>query len=163
NITLTSSYTVSAWIKFKQYGAGWGRLYEFGDSPTFMNSSFFVPNDGLFVTFCQVKDGNWSFGSYKNSTTLFPLNTWVHLVYVVDYTNNKETLYINGIEALVHYNANWGSVVSSLGTLAVNDIGHSGWDSAHISDLSCKIDDFRLYSAALSKTQAAALYNNAAQ
>jgi hypothetical protein len=157
--TLSGTFTVACWVKLTSYGTGWPRLFNFYGST---NGVVFIPTDQSYIDFIQETGGNgvWpafgpGWGNMANASNYFPLNTWVHMIFVYDNSASSTPidLYING-SAISIYD-NWVAKTPQ-GTLTNNVIGHS--DAGGDSDIKGYVDDFRVYNTALTSSQITALY-----
>lgn len=157
--SLDGSYTIAWWVKLTSYGTGWPRLINFngtnGLAYIACDNNTTDPN-GPFVTFVQTLNNNWfaGFGNRAGTNTVFPLNTWVHVVFTYDNTasaGSSLAMYVNGEKIGIYDNFS----IAALGTLTSNYIGYSSFDP----EIQGYIDDFQVYNTALSAAQAGALYS----
>ncbi|MBB3112854.1 alpha-L-arabinofuranosidase [Paenibacillus phyllosphaerae] len=132
--------TISSWV-YADTLSTWARVFDFGSSAT--NYMFLTLKNG---------DGNVRFGlrpEGSGETGLagppFPTSkAWQHIAFVI--SGNTYTLYINGIQ--VGSVSNMQLDPSDLGSTANNYIGRSQFSADPYFD--GKLDDFRIYSRALS-------------
>ena len=153
----TTAVTLAAWVNLTT-DLAWGRVFDFNNSSTtgymllttYQNVS--TPNS---VRFAISKTGNGAGEQTISSTGRLSTATWHHIVVVLDagstYTG---TLYIDG--AVAGTNAAMTFRPSDLGNTPNNWIGRSAFTvDPYFSGF---IDDFRVYSRALSASEITALY-----
>ena len=80
-------------------------------------------------------------------------NTWYHLIFSLD--NDTVVLYVNGTAATPDGGGTFGYQANSSDTLTIG-----GRDASGSYDLERYIDDFRMYTVALTADQALELYNS---
>jgi hypothetical protein len=142
-----SNFTISAWVN-PSATSSWSRVFDFGTGTT-VNMFLTVNAGGTGVRFAITTSG--SGGEQRiSSTTQLPLNTFSHLA--VTLSGNTGTLYINGTP--VASNASITLRPSNLGSTNQNWIGRSQYADPF---LSATVDDFAIYSRALSGTEVQAL------
>lgn len=144
---LTGDYTVSVWVN-PSANSTWSRVFDIGTGP---NSSMFLTlSAGTTLRYAITSSG--AGGEQRiNGTGLLPLNQWSLVTITVSGTAG--TLYVNG--QAVGTNGNMTVHPSQFGASRNNWIGKSqyGGDPA----LDAKVDDFNIYSRALSADEVAAL------
>jgi hypothetical protein len=145
--SLNGDYTVSAWVNPSQ-NSTWSRLFDFGTGTT--KYMFLTISDGKEVRFAITTGGAGGEQQIKG-TSLLPLNTWS--LVTVTMSGTTGTLYVNGTP--VGTNSNMTIHPSSLGTTTQNWIGRSEYGGDPY--LGAKVDDFNIYSRALSPAEVAAL------
>jgi hypothetical protein len=87
------------------------------------------------------------------STTIPAANTWYHLTGVYDAAAKLVKVYVNGVKE--------GQAAAPVGTFANNlplAFGYSKWNGMRMDGNNAKLDDIRVYPAALNDAQIAALY-----
>ena len=142
-----NDFTISAWVKASAL-ANWARIFDIGnDTTTYMNLTadaggtnalrFSITNSGGGNE--QLIDG-----------PALALNTWTHLA--VTLSGNTATLYVNGVA----YASNVAMTIhpTNLGGTTHNYLGKSQYNDPAFNG---SIDDFRIYSRALSSQEVLAL------
>jgi hypothetical protein len=145
---LTGDYTVSAWVN-PASNSSWQRLFDIGSGS---NASMFVTlNDGTELRYAITTSGAGGEQRLNSSTKTLPLNQWSLVTVTVAGTTG--TLYVNG--QVVATNANMTIHPSAFGQSTRNYIGKSQYSSDPA--LNATVDDFNIYSRALSAAEVAAL------
>ncbi|MDR1284200.1 MAG: LamG domain-containing protein [Opitutaceae bacterium] len=105
---------------------------------------------------------------YENKTfssTGVSLSTWTHLVAIFDYTGKSVSLYINGQQVGSTLSVAWDSNTLSIGgnasTVRYSKLGGNDQTSVAVNPFNGSMDEFALYSRALSETEVLAHYNAA--
>ncbi|MCO5995813.1 RICIN domain-containing protein [Actinoallomurus rhizosphaericola] len=144
---LTGDYTVSAWVD-PAANAGWSRLFDIG---TGSNASMFLTlNDGKELRYAITTSG--AGGEQRiNGTGLLPVDQWSLVTVTVSGTTG--TLYVNG--QVVGTNSAMTVHPSDLGKTTRSYIGKSQYGSDPA--LNATVDDFNVYSRALSASEVADL------
>lgn len=141
-----SNFTVAAWVNLTSV-ANWNRIFDFGNSTT--TYMFLSPQNG--------NTGKLRFGITTNSTggeqqintsVTMPTNGWHHLA--VTLSGSSGVLYLDGVvvgttNAMTLNPATLGSTIN-------NYIGKSQWNDPYLNG---KVDDFQLYSTALTAGEVA--------
>jgi autotransporter-associated beta strand protein len=149
-VSSLSDYTISSWVKMDAL-ANWMRVFDFGTGTTkYMFLSVQTGTAGN-VRFA-VKNG----GSEQGMTYSYavPLNTWTH--FAITQSGNTCSMYING--ALVATNTAVTIKPSTIGSMNQNYLGKSQWSSD--SMFKGAIDEFKIFSRALTAAEIAASYLN---
>jgi Concanavalin A-like lectin/glucanases superfamily/F5/8 type C domain len=141
-----SDFTISAWVKPNAIPT-WSRVFDFGTGTG--NYMFLTVNAGSGPRFAITTTGPGGEQQLSSSTQL-PLNTWSHLA--VTLSGSTGTLYVNGTP--VATNPNMTLHPLSLGSTNQNWIGRSQFSDPF---LNAAVDDFAIYSRALSATEVGAL------
>ncbi len=143
-----NNFTIAAWVKADSL-SNWARIFDFGTGVT--DYMFLTPDAGTTnaLRFAITTSGGG--GEQQLNGPTLTTGTWYHLAVVL--SGNTGTLYVNG--AAVATNTGMTLHPSSLGSTTLNYLGKSQFSS----DPSFKgtIDDFRIYSRALSATEISAL------
>ncbi len=144
-----TNFTISAWVKIDSLG-NWSRVFDFGTGTN--NYMFLTPRVG--------EAGNARFAIRTaaqaelvvNGSAPLPIGVWTHVA--VTLAGTTGTLYVNGVASGT---PNSGITLnpSSLGSTANNWIGRSQWNGD--SYFNGRIDDFRIYAAALAPADIARL------
>jgi hypothetical protein len=87
------------------------------------------------------------------STVTIPLNTWTHLVSVIDNVNLKAYFYINGVLATAPVTMPYVVKSNPARALTIGTYWVTGYEWNGI------LDDVRIYNHALSGTEVKSLYN----
>ncbi|HEY2574896.1 MAG TPA: LamG-like jellyroll fold domain-containing protein, partial [Streptosporangiaceae bacterium] len=141
-----SGFTISAWVKPSALPT-WSRVFDFGTgTSTYM---FLTVSDGSGPRFAITTSGGGGEQQLSSSTPL-PLSTWSHLA--VTLSGSTGTLYVNGKP--VATNSSMTLHPSDLGNTTQDWIGRSEFGDPY---LNAAVDDFAIYSSALSASQIAAL------
>ena len=145
---LTGDYTVSAWVN-PASNASWQRLFDIGSSS---NASMFLTlNDGTELRYAITTSGAGGEQRLNSSTKTLPLNQWSLVTVTVAGTTG--TLYVNG--QVVATNTAMTLHPSAFGQSTKNYIGKSQYGSDPA--LNATVDDFNIYSRALSAAEVATL------
>jgi hypothetical protein len=141
-----SDFTVSAWINPSAITT-WSRVFDFGTGTNVY--MFLTVNSGGGPRFAITTSSGGGEQQLSSSTQL-PLNTWTHLAVTLSGTTG--TLYVNG--TAVATNPNMTLHPSNLGATNQTWIGRSQYSDPY---LAATVDDFEIYSRALSATEVAGL------
>jgi hypothetical protein len=142
--TSLTNFTVASWVNVNSLNT-WGRVFDFGSGTT--TYMFLCTTNGAAPRFAfKYNDGS---EEQINGTTALPLGQWVHLAVTVAYSTETGigvgTLYVDGVP--VGTNTNILITPQSLGSTTQNYIAKSQWSDPTVNG---NIDDFRIYSRALS-------------
>ncbi|MBP6942669.1 MAG: BspA family leucine-rich repeat surface protein [Candidatus Buchananbacteria bacterium] len=130
---LTSSFTISAWVKLDQITEG---------------AAIVSDSDGHLL---QIGGSDrWQFADTYSADAVATMNVWTHVVGVYDADAETETLYVNG-----------EMVSDTYGTKVIEPQLYIGKRDDNIY-IDGKIDDVALFSRALDATEIAALYDSSA-
>jgi Concanavalin A-like lectin/glucanases superfamily len=140
-------FTVSAWVN-PSANSAWSRVFDFG-SGTGTNMFLTLSAGGGPLRFAITNSGSGGEQQITAASTL-PLNTWSHVA--VTLSGSTGTLYVNGQP--VAANNNMTLTPADLGATTQNWIGRSQYSDPF---LSAKVDDFQIYSRALSASEVASL------
>jgi fibronectin type 3 domain-containing protein len=144
-----TAFTAAAWV-YLTTSTTWMRVFDFGTGTT--NYMFLSVKNGSGVPrFAILFNGSSSGEQGINGTSAIPLGVWTHIA--VTWSNNVGTMYVNGAQVGQNTSMTWNP--SLLGTTTQNYIGHSEWSADPY--FNGTVDDFRLYSRALSATEVNAL------
>ena len=146
-VSSVSNFTIAAWIKADSL-SNWMRIFDFGTSTT--NYMFLTPDAGTTNALRFAIAASSGSEQQLNGPAL-TAGTWYHIAVVL--SGNTGTLYVNG--AAVATNSSMTLHPSSLGSTTHNYLGKSQFssDPAFLGT----IDDFRIYSRALSAAEILAL------
>ena len=144
-----SNCTVACWVKLSS-NATWSRIFDFGTS-TAVNM-FLTPQGGAGkIRYAITTSGSGGEQQIDGAAAL-PTGSWQHVA--VTWTANTGTLYVNGVQ--VGQNTSMTLNPSSLGNTNRNYIGRSQSSDPYLYGL---VNDFRIYSRALSASEITQLYN----
>jgi len=151
-VSTLSDYTISSWIKMDAL-ANWMRVFDFGRGTS--NYMFLSAQAGAAgqVRFAVKNGGSSDVGITYNYAV--PLNTWTH--FAITQSGNICSMYING--ALVATNTNLTIKPSTIGSMNQNYLGKSQWPDPMFKGA---IDEFKIYSRALSAAEIAGTYSSQA-
>jgi hypothetical protein len=141
-------FTVSAWVNPSQ-NSPWARVFDFGNS-TGDYMFLTVSAGGGPIRFAITNNGAGAEQQINGSGQL-PLNTWS--LVTVTLSGTTGTLYVNG--QVAGTNPNMTLTPADLGVTANNWIGHSQFPADPY--LNATVDDFNIYSRALSASEVATL------
>lgn len=143
-VSTLNDFTISAWVKMDAL-ANWMRVFDFGTGTS--KYLFLSVQTGTAGSIrYAIKNGGNEQGITYNFAT--PLNTWTH--FAVTQSGNTCSIYING--ALVASNASISIKPSTIGSTNLNYLGKSQWNDPMFKGA---IDEFRIYSRALSASEIA--------
>jgi len=141
-----NDFTVAAWVKLDTR-SNWARIFDFGTGTSYY--MFLTPSSSSSTVRFAIKNG----GSEQqiNSTSALPTGVWKHVA--VTLSGNTGRLYIDGV--LAGTNSNMTIKPSNLPATNLNYIGRSMYSNDPYLD--GQVDDFRIYSRALSSNEIADL------
>ncbi len=144
-----NDFTISTWVKVTA-NSDWARIFDFGTGTN--NYMFLAPQTGGGggMRFAITTSGNANEQTMTASTPL-AVGSWKHVVVTLSGTTGR--LYVDGVQ--VATNANMTLKPSSLGSTNANYIGKSQYSDPYLNGA---IDDFRIYSRALSASEVSALF-----
>jgi O-glycosyl hydrolase len=144
-----TDFTVSVWAYLDTI-SNWSRVFDFGTGTSV--NMFLTPRNGVTgaVRFAITTGGAGGEQQITGSSAL-PTGTWTHVA--VTLSGNTGILYVNGAE--VGRNSSMSRTPSSLGATTQNYIGRSQYSDPYLDG---RVDEFRIYAAALSAAGVASLY-----
>jgi hypothetical protein len=146
-----TDFTISAWVYLDAVST-WSRVFDFGNNTTV--NMFLTPrhsNSSGTVRFAITTSG--AGGEQRiNGSAALPTGVWTHVA--VTHSGNTGILYVNGAE--VGRNSSMSLTPDSLGATTKNYIGKSQYADPYLNG---RVDDFRIYSKALSAADVAELAN----
>ena len=138
-----SDFTVATWVDMTSESQ-WMRIFDFGTGTT--DYMFLTADGGSNAVRFAITTGGNTQEQQINGTAALPVGAWTYVA--VTLTGGVGTLYINGVQ--VGQNASMTLTPSSLGATTQNYIGKSQFNDPYLKGL---VDDFRVYSRALSATE----------
>jgi regulation of enolase protein 1 (concanavalin A-like superfamily) len=145
--------TLASWVYLNSV-SNWARIFDFGSGTgTYM---FLTPKNGNNgkIRFAITTSSGAGEQQIDGAATL-GTGGWHHVAVVLN--GSTGTLYVDG--AQVGQNTGMTLTPSSLGATAQNYIGKSQWNDPYLSGI---VDDFHIYSSALTAGQIASLYGGLA-
>jgi hypothetical protein len=142
------SFSISTWVKLNATPPLWARVFDFGSGTNVY--MFLTPNSGTMPRFAITTGGNAA--EQQLGGTALSTGTWQHVV--ITLAGNAATFYVNG--AVASQNAAMTLSPSSLASTTQNWLGRSQF--AGDPFLNGQIDNFRIYSRALSASEVQQLY-----
>ena len=142
-----TNYTIETWVKLNST-VNWTRIFDFGNSTT--SYMFLTPQNGsnTRLRFAISTNGSGGEQQITGPTALTP-GVWYHLSITV--TNNTGVLFVNGVP--VGTNSAMTLKPAALGNTANNYLGKSQFSDPYMNGV---LDEFRIYSTALSAIDIAA-------
>ncbi|MGC5772649.1 DUF5695 domain-containing protein [Paenibacillus pabuli] len=152
-VSRADSITIATWVKANAL-SDFTRIFDFGSGTgTYM---FLTPKVGNNMRFAITTGGNAAGQEQVINAPGLSVGVWKHVT--VTLTGSTGIIYVDGVEA--GRNNNMTLKPSSLGQTKNNFIGKSQYPDPYFNGL---IDDFRIYSRALSATEVAALASSSTQ
>lgn len=149
-----NNFTISSWVHLDA-AATWSRVFDFGDGTD--SYMFLTPSAGGADVVRYAITNSGDAGEHRiDGTAALPTGAWTHVA--VTLSGNLGILYVNGVE--VGRNERMSLKPLDLGTTAQNWIGRSQFASDPYLD--GRVDDFRIYSGAMSAGDIVALANGSA-
>ncbi len=141
-----NDFTISTWVKVGALST-YSRIFDFGTSTT--SNMLLTPQDASTRMRFSIRTS----GTQQDisSSTAFAAGTWIHVA--VTLSGSTGRLYVNG--ALVGLNSAMTLKPSSLGSTTLNYLGRSQFTTDPY--LNASLDDFRIYSRALSAPEVSTL------
>jgi hypothetical protein len=143
-ISELDDFTLATWVRLDTSGS-WRRVFDFGTGTSV--NMFLVPQSGSNTVRFAITTGGWSSEEQINGTASLSTGTWTHVA--VTKSGSTGILYVNGVE--VGTNSSMTLSPSDLGNTGNNWLGRSQYSGDAYLD--GRIDDFRIYSRALSASE----------
>jgi len=144
-----SNFTIEAWVKLNST-ANWSRIFDFGNNTA--TNMFLTPQNGSTTRLrFAITTGGAGGEQQITGTSALTVGPWHHVA--VTLAGNTGILYLNGQP--VGMNGAMTLKPASLGYSTNNYIGKSQYNDPY---LDAALDDFRIYSMALSPSEVAATY-----
>jgi glucuronoarabinoxylan endo-1,4-beta-xylanase len=142
-----SNFTIEAWVKLNST-TNWSRIFDFGNNTT--SYLFLTPQNGSTTRLRFGITTNGAAGEQQiNGTSALTADVWHHVA--VTLNANTGILYLNGVA--VGTNRAMTLQPPNLGNTVTNYLGKSQWSDPHLNG---SLDEFRIYSVALSADELAA-------
>jgi hypothetical protein len=143
-------FTISTWVKLDVSGA-WRRICDFGSSTT--ANMFLTPQSSSNAPRFAITTSGSGGEQRINGSAALPTGVWKHLA--VTLAGNTGRLYVDGVQ--VGQNTSMTLRPSSLGSTSNNWLGRSQYADPYLDG---QLDEFRIYSRALSASEILALFQN---
>ena len=145
-----TDFTVAAWVNPASI-ATWNRVFDFGDGENVY--MFMTVSAGVAPRFAITVNSN-GHEQQLNAPAALPAGAWSHLA--VTLSGTTATLYVNG--TAVDTNTAMTLNPAGLGATTQNYIGKSQWPDPY---LNATVDEFQIYSRALSADEVQSLLTSA--
>jgi rhamnogalacturonan endolyase len=143
-----TNVTIATWFNFTSLTT-WQRAFDFGTGTTAY--MFFTPRSSTNLPRFSITTGGNTVEQVINGNAGLATGVWIHMAVTI--SGSVGTLYINGVQ--VGQNASMTLNPASLGSTTQNYLGHSQFSTDPY--YTGKLDDFRIYSRALSAAEVNAL------
>ena len=155
SLNLTGSMTMAYWINVDQITNDWSAIIHKGThSLSYYRTYSMWINDNRYM---HLTSGVGNFQYTANSVPgSVPLDTWVHMVGVVDRTAGRLRTYFNGMK-VAEDALNTSSAYGHNGSLR---IGNDRESSSGYSPFKGSLDELALWNTALNDAEVSTLYNN---
>ncbi|MBT2564123.1 putative Ig domain-containing protein [Pedobacter sp. ISL-68] len=140
-VSTLNDFTIATWVKMDGT-SNWARIFDFGTGTT--NYMFLTPKSSAGNPRYAIKAGGGEL--ILNSSIAIKTGEWTHIA--VTQSGSEAIMYINGVE--VGRNSAMTLKPSSLGNTTLNYLGKSQWPDPMLNGT---LDDFRIYSKALTATE----------
>jgi uncharacterized protein len=134
-----NDFTIACWVRLTAL-TNWSRIFDFGTGTT--ANMFFTPCNGSGTARFAITTGGAGAEQSVNAPSALPAGTWTHVA--VTLQGNLCILYVNRLEAA--RNAAVTLRPSGLGATTADYLGRSQYADPYLNG---QLDDFRLYSRAL--------------
>jgi hypothetical protein len=148
-VASSATSTIAAWVNLDAV-SNWNRIFDFGSgTSTYM---YLTPKNGVNGKIRFVIKNNNSSEQQIDGTAALPTGGWHHVAVTLDGATG--ILYVDGNE--VGRNSAMTLKPSDLGSTTQNWIGRSQYNDPYLNG---KIDDFKIYSRALSASDVVKIMN----
>ncbi|MBN2512244.1 MAG: fibronectin type III domain-containing protein, partial [Sedimentisphaerales bacterium] len=144
-----TDFTIAVWVNLDTI-SNWSRIFDFGTGTSV--NMFLTPRSGSGAVRFAITTSGAGGEKQINGTAALPTGTWTHVA--VTLAGSTGILYVNGAE--VGRNNSMNLTPDSLGATTQNYIGRSQYSAD--AYLNGRIDEFRIYAAALSAADVSALH-----
>lgn len=143
-----SNLTIATWVRLDAVNV-WSRVFDFGSGTG--TNMFLTPSRGGdgYIYFALKAGGWWEEGIA--GTAALPTNVWTHVA--VTLSGSTGILYVDGVE--VGRKSDMTYTPNGMGNTTSNYVGKSQYNDALLNG---RVDELRIYPAALSATEIASLY-----
>ncbi|HTN19723.1 MAG TPA: LamG-like jellyroll fold domain-containing protein [Pelobium sp.] len=143
-VSTLTDFTISTWVRM-DVKTNWMRVFDFGTGTSKYMFLSIQAGSANVMRYAIKNGGSEQVVSY---TYTLPLNTWTH--FAITQAGSTCTLYINGTAVA----SNTGVTIkpSTIGSTNLNYLGKSQWNDPLFKG---SIDEFKIYSRALSATEIA--------
>ncbi|WP_207531769.1 cellulose binding domain-containing protein [Desertivirga arenae] len=148
-VSSLNDFTISTWVRMDAK-ANWMRVFDFGTGTS--SSMFLTIQAGTANIIRYAIKNNNSAEQQLSFNYSLPLNSWTH--FAITQSGNTCRMYING--SLVATNTNVSLKPSALGNTSLNYLGKSQFNDPLLKG---SLDEFRIYSKALSAAEIGAIYS----
>jgi Concanavalin A-like lectin/glucanases superfamily len=150
-----AAVTFSSWLRLDSYPSDVASIIFFSVPFNSLNSrgGMFISRDGFVEVAGRASDTD-SFQS-RISTTKLPLNAWVHVAGILDYSNEEVEIYIDGsLQPLAAGSVNFSATSTPATLSGASTLGSTGglFEFYHGS-----MDDVRIYNERLNGSEIAVL------
>ena len=145
-------FTISAWVRVSAFET-WSRIFDFGtgtDNYMFLTTQYDASTANARKLQFGIRTPSTAAQLINSSTAISAADTWAHVAVTLSGTTGR--MYLNG--SLIGTNGNMTLRPSSLGYTTRNYLGKSQFNDPIVN---ATIDDFRIYSRALTDSQLSAL------
>jgi glucuronoarabinoxylan endo-1,4-beta-xylanase len=148
-VSTLSNFTIEAWLRLNSTSA-WSRIFDFGNNST--SNMFLTPQNGSTgrLRFAITLSGGGG-EQQINTTSALAAGVWYHLA--VTLSGNTGIVYLNGVPTGTNSAITLKPL--NLGNTANDYIGRSQYADPYLNGV---LDEFRIYSVALSPAEIAATY-----
>ncbi len=148
-VSTLSNFTIAVWVRLNST-ANWARIFDFGNNTT--SYMFLTPQNGSTSRLRFAITTNSAGGEQQiTGPWALTVGSWHHVA--VTLSGNTGVLYVNG--APVGTNNNITLRPAQLGLTTNNYLGRSQWADPYLDGL---LDEFRIYSVALSANEIVAMH-----
>jgi hypothetical protein len=139
-----ADFTIAVWVNLDA-ASTWSRVFDFGSGTA--TNMFLTANNGSVARFALKAGGG---EQIIDGLSPLPTNVWTHVA--VTLSGGTGILYVDGVEA--GRNSSVTLTPSSMGGTTQNYLGKSQYGDPYLNGA---LDEFRIYSAALSPAEIAAI------
>ncbi len=148
-ISTLNDYTIAGWVNLNSVST-WARIFDFGSGTSVY--MFLTPKSGSNAIRFAISTSGGSGEQQINGTSIPSTGVWHH--FAVTLSGTVGILYVDGVA--VGRNNNMTLKPSNLGYTTQNYIGKSQYSDPYLNG---SVDDFRIYSRALSPTEVYYLFS----
>ncbi|WP_237163150.1 DUF5695 domain-containing protein [Paenibacillus sp. BIHB 4019] len=147
-VSAVNDFTISTWVKLDTI-SDWSRIFDFG---TGTNANMFLTPraGGSGLRFAITSSGNGA--EQQLNATALPTGVWKHVAVTLSGTTGR--MYVDGVQVAI--NTSMTLKPSSLGNTNLNYLGKSQYGDPYLDGA---LDDFKIYSRALSATEIGSIFS----